>query len=110
MDPDRDSYRLGLSAGMGIFQAFAPAGAVGILAGAFILILLGIAGGMFEGPWLAVALLALVGLAGLIGRAIRREMRREDRRPLHRQASNLPADAELSDEERRDAMRRYDER
>jgi hypothetical protein len=94
---------------MGIFQAFAPTGAVGILAGAFILILLGIAGGMFEGPWLVVAVLALVGLAGLIGRAMRREMRREDRRPWHRQASRLPPDADLTDGERRDAMRRYDE-
>jgi hypothetical protein len=109
MDPNRDAHRMGLGAGVGIFQAFVPTGAVGILAGVFILVVLGIATGMFEGPWLAIAVLALAGLAGFMARAVRREMHREDRRPYHHQASSLPADAELTDEERRDAMRRFDQ-
>ena len=107
MDPNRDFYRHGANAGMGIFQAFVPTGAVGIFAGVFILVLLGVVTGMFQGVWLVVAGLSLVGLAGLTVRALRREIRREDRhRPRGRQSS-LPSDADISEAERREAMRRH---
>ena len=104
-DP-RDPLRTG--PGFGIVSAFLPQGSVGCLAGLFVLLLIGIAIGLFKGPWMAVAVVAMVVLVPLIGRAIRAEIRKEDRvmdKPS--QVGRLPSDAELADEERRDAMRRY---
>jgi len=111
MDPNRDVYRMGLGAGVGIVSAFVPQGAVGVLAGGIIALVFGLLIGLFEGIWAYVAVAGIVVLVPLTARALKREMRREDAppRPLHQQASSLPADAELTDEERRDAMRRFDD-
>jgi membrane protein implicated in regulation of membrane protease activity len=90
----------------GVFSVFVPQGAVGILAGVFLLVLIAVVTGQAEGVWLAMALVAFGLLAVLMVRAIRRDLRRDDRRPARREAT-LPDDSELSDEERREAMQRY---
>jgi hypothetical protein len=112
MDPNRDTYRMGVGAGMGIVSAFVPQGAVGVLAGGIIALVVGLLIGLFEGIWALAAVAGIVVLIPLTARALKREMRREDTtpRPLHPQASSLPADAELPDEERRNAMRQFDDR
>ena len=111
MDPNRDYYRHGLGAGVGIVQAFVPTGAVGVLAGGIIALVFGLLIGLFEGVLAYLAVVGIVVLIPLTARALKREMRREDAapRPLHNQASSLPSDAELSDEERRQAMRPFDD-
>jgi hypothetical protein len=90
----------------GVFSVFVPQGAVGILAGVFLLVLIAVVTGQAEGVWLAMALVAFGLLAVLMVRAIRRDLRRDDRRPARREAT-LPDDSQLSDEERREAMQRY---
>lgn len=108
MDPNRDFYRLSANAGQGIFQAFVPTGAVGILAGVVILLVVGIVSETISGVWLMPAI-ALTGIALLlIPRAIRTEIRREDRKGAGRLSTpSLPSDSDLSDDERRDALRRF---
>jgi integral membrane sensor domain MASE1 len=110
-DPNRDPSRSSMNAGMGIVSAFAPQGAVGVLAGSIIALVFGLLIGLFEGGWALAAIAGIVVLVPLTARALKREMRREDTppRPMHPQASSLPADAELPDDERRDAMRRFDD-
>lgn len=110
-DPRREPPRPDqLSPMGGVFSAFVPRGAVGILAGVFLLVLIAIVTGQAEGVWLAMALVALGLLAVLMVRAIRRDLRRDDRRPARREVT-LPDDSELSDAERREAMQRFrDER
>ena len=107
-DP-RDPLRTG--PGFGIASAFFPQSSVGCFAGLFVLIVIGVIAGLFEGVWLAVAVVGLVVLVPLIRRALRAEIRREDRDiDAPSQEGKLPSDAELSDHERRDAMRRYGDR
>jgi hypothetical protein len=110
MDPNRDSYRLAAGAGLGIFQAFVPTGAVGILAGGVILLVLGLVAGTISGVWVLPAIALTAGLLLLIPRAIRNEIRREERRNAQQQQrrqASLPNDSDLSEDERRDALRRF---
>ena len=94
----------------GVMAALVPQGTVGCLSGIFLLIVIAVVAGLIEGPWLALAVVALVLLVPLIRRAIRKEIQRED---FHSgkpsDTSKLPPDSELSDEERREAMRRFDD-
>jgi hypothetical protein len=92
----------------GVASALVPQGAVGCLSGLFLLIVLAVVAGLVEGIWLAAAGVGLVLLVFLIRRALKAEMRREDRRPARPPGTTtLPEDSELTDEERREAMRRF---
>ena len=111
-DPHRDPRQQPYAgAGMGVLSAFVPQGTVGCLLGLFILLLIALVAGMIEGPWLLLTVAALVILVPLIRWAVRKEIRREDRIPPGSpgQAGSLPPDSELSEEERRSAMREYRE-
>jgi hypothetical protein len=109
MDPNRDSYKLGMAAGLGLVQTFIPTGAIGIFAGAFIAILASLLIGLFDGVWVFVAIVTLVVLVLLTSVAVKRELAKEDALPPSRPHVSLPPDADLSDEERRQAMRRFAE-
>jgi hypothetical protein len=110
-DPQRQSGYDQLPAGMGgVVSAFLPQGMVGVLGGLFLLLLLAILSDWVEGVWLVPAIAGLVALVPLIGLALKREMRRQDIRHGELQRNpRLPDNAELSDDERREAMRRFDD-
>jgi hypothetical protein len=95
----------------GMAAAIAPQGTIGCLFGMFMLLLGAIAVGLAHGPGLVAAIIAMVVLVPLIRLALKREMRCDDAAAGFgpNAESSLPDDAELSDEERRDAMRKYDE-
>jgi len=105
--PSRD-FDAHLPPGLGgVVSAFAPRGAVGILAGFIVLLLLFAVSGSVQGLGLVAAGVTLVVLGFLTRRALKAEMRREDTTPLSRVDPVLPADSDLSDDDRREAMRRY---
>jgi predicted lipid-binding transport protein (Tim44 family) len=109
-DPRRQGGYDQLPAGLGgVVSAFLPQGMVGVLGGLFLLLLLAILSDWVEGFWLVLAVAGLVALVPLIGVALKREMRRQDMRRDELQGnSRLPDNAELSDEERREAMRGFE--
>lgn len=100
MDPFTPS-RYGLAAAI-------PQGMVGCLGGLFVLLLIGIIAGILQGVLLAVGIIALILLPPMIVLAIRRQLREDNRRPS-KGLPPLPDDSDLSDEERREAMRRMRE-
>jgi hypothetical protein len=110
-DPRREPPRPDQISPMGgVASALVPQGAVGILGGLFLLVLLGVFTGQVKGPWLALAVAGLAVIAVLILGAVKRELRR-DKSPPARREPTLPDDSELSEAERRAAMQRYaDER
>ena len=109
-DPQRDPHHTYTGAAMGIWGAFVPRGTVGILGGIVILLLLGVVSGTLTGAFLFLAIGGIAVLLALIPRAIKAEIRREDQRtPRRGREGSLPDDSNLSDEERRRAMRGYDD-
>src|SRR5690606_3854031 len=107
--PERQRGYDYLPAGLGgAVSAFVPQGKVGVLGGVFLLAVLAIVSGWVEGIWLLVAVVVLVALVPLIALAIRTELN-ADRRARGRLPGTprLPDNAELSDDERREAMRRF---
>ena len=107
-DPQRHPNQAYSGALTGIASAFIPIGATGILLGIVIILVIGIATGVIDGVLVVVAAVVIAGAVALIPRAIRAEIRREDRRSVRLEDhGTLPDDSQISDEERRDAMREF---
>jgi hypothetical protein len=110
-EPQRPRGYDGLPAGLGgAVSAFLPQGKVGVLGGVTLLVVLAIASGSVQGIWLVAAVAALIAMVPLLVLAVRAELNADRAAQGQRPAPpRLPDDAELSDEERRDALRRFDD-